>query len=254
MERQKAAARTESPESATALTKLGVALNGDGRWAEAEQTLARAIEADADHTRAWVEYCRALYKQDGLSKAVEAAARGGPEVSIRYANTVILSDGATAAPHVRSVLSLLLEREPGNHLAARITGYTYDYEHNFTEARRWYERAVELQPDDTANLKVLAFLRAGSKRATCEDCARWFQDHPDHLDLEEAQRLYLRILEVDAGRTKDTIDACDSLRRLGSTAKEMARALIDTKLTDADDPPDAVRRNGLLKARDRLLR
>jgi len=254
MARQKAELGQELPETAPELTRLGETLNGEERWAEAEQRLAQAVELDPDYPKAWVELCKAQYFQGRGEDAVQSAARGGARVGVQYANTLILSEKEAGAEHVRAVLAPILQEDPGNDTAARIMGYTYDFEHSLTEARRWYERAVELGPDRKINLKTLAFLRAGALRATCELCRVWFRDHPADLDLEEARRLYLRLLELDQGRSDETSQVCNLLKRLGPVAAAMAQEFIETLLEKDAGPIDRVRRNRLVQALDSLKR
>lgn len=253
MAQQKAEHGVEMPESASALYELGKQRNGVKKWAEAERALKRAVELDPNHTKAWAELCIAQFYQGRAEDALESAARGGASAGVQYCHTLLLRDQRGADfPHVRAVLAPILQEDPNHHLAARIMGYTYDYEHKIDVAREWYERIVDMRPDSIIDLLSLAFLRTGAQSATCAECARWFRDHPADLDLEEARRLYMRVLKLDQGKSMKFSDACNSLKRLGPTA--MAEEFIETLLKKDGGPTDPARHNRLIKALDQLRR
>jgi tetratricopeptide (TPR) repeat protein len=241
--------RVGSPE---AFIELGVMHNGEGRWVEAEKALTQAIALSPESRTAWVELCRAQYYQGRAAEALQSAANGGERVRIYYANTLILSEQGKAAEHVREVLTPLLKPGSEHFQAARIMGYTYDFEHNLSEARKWYERALEWRPDSTINIETLAFLLNGGKSATCADCANWFQDHPEDLDREKARGLYMRVLELDQGRSESSTSACRALKEMGQDASALAEEYLVGLLAADGDPSDPAVRNRLVKARDFL--
>jgi tetratricopeptide (TPR) repeat protein len=241
--------RVGSPE---AFIELGVMHNGEGRWVEAEKALTQAIALSPESRTAWVELCRAQYYQGRAAEALQSAANGGERVRIYYANTLILSEQGKAAEHVREVLTPLLKPGSEHFQAARIMGYTYDFEHNLSEARKWYERALEWRPDSTINIEPLAFLLNGGKSATCADCANWFQDHPEDLDREKARGLYMRVLELDQGRSESSTSACRALKEMGQDASALAEEYLVGLLAADGDPSDPAVRNRLVKARDFL--
>ena len=258
LRREMAQDRAELPEGmeddAQALTELGKRHNGEQRWVEAEEALTRAVALDPEARTAWVELCRARYYQGRASEAAQTAVQAGDRAGLAYAHTLILSEEEEAAEHVRGVLRSILERDPNQYQAARVMGYTYDYEHQLSKARQWYERALEVAPDSRTDLYALAFLLSGSRSESCTQCSDWYRAHPEDLDREQARSLYLRVLELDQGRSDMSTSVSAALKRLGPEAAAMAREYIQGLLAAEDGISDPVARNRLVKALESLER
>ncbi|MAB78051.1 MAG: hypothetical protein CMJ89_01750 [Planctomycetes bacterium] len=251
MERQEAAHESR-PESASALYESGILHNGQSRFAEAERDLMRAVELDPGHVDAWVQLCIAQFFQDRPEDALESAARGGAWASVAYARTLLLRKN-DAGEHVREVLAPVLAEHPQYLECMRVVGFSYDYGHNFAEARRCYESNLDQDPDSWIDLGHLAFLLAGARSASCPDCKSWFRNHPEDLDLEQALELRLQQLDLDRGRTEGRImRVCEGIRAIGSTQE--AEEFIEEILTENGGPTDPARRNRLRKALEFLRR
>jgi hypothetical protein len=72
------------------------------------------------------------------------------------------------------------------------------------------------------------------------------------LDYAEAQRLYIRVIQLNRGNSNKTFTSALSLKRLGSEAISAAQEVIQSLLNEEDVLADPVRHNRLLKALDSL--
>ncbi len=246
------AASISGIETAPALTELGELYNGMEKWVDAEQVLRRAVELDPDLRLAWRELCVSQYFQGRFDGALQSASRGGRKVGLSYANTILLREKHLASEHVRAVLEPILQADPTDDQACLMMGYTYDHEHRLDLARGCYERAANAHPHNQVILEALAYLRAGGKSATCEECAAWYRDHSVDLDYAEAQRLYIRLIQLNRGNSNRIYTFAVALKRLGSEAISAAQDVIQSLLNEEDVLADHVRKNRLLKALDSL--
>ena len=122
-----------------------------------------------------------------------------------------------------------------------VLGLSYDYECAVGPAIDWYERAFEQAPDDPQVLNLLAYKLSGQPGSDCVECRTWFEEHPEAMDEERAEKLYLRLLELDRGAGKWTITAAGFLRGLGRT--RVAEEVIEGFL--AEEQPGRWQRRGI---------
>lgn len=139
------------PESARLRLGLGIAQYNDGKAADAQQSLKKALELDAKLTPA-LAYLAAI--EDEIGKSAEAASNyeralafDGKSAVLNYllAET-LLKSAAIDAPRIEKHLRRAIESDAKLAAAHLALGRLYARQKRFAEAAAALEKTIELQP------------------------------------------------------------------------------------------------------------
>ncbi len=140
---------------------------GAGRFEEAAEAFAKAVEADSNSTRARVNLGTALAKIDRPEEALEqylAVLRMDPRHLTAHFNagTMMVRKGehSRAVEHFESIV----KGNPNDLEANRELAKSLTKVGRYDEALPYFSRVVKLAPDDEASLISLADLLAGKER------------------------------------------------------------------------------------------
>lgn len=178
-----------TPASAPAHASLGAALEGQGKFAEAADSYRAALAFDPDSVPALANLstvCLQLGAMDEAARCAERAVRVAPlnaQVHVRRGNVLMEQRSPEqAADSFREAMRL----QPGDAAICNSLAFSYDMQGRLEAALNFYERALDLDPDN-----VQAHVNRAAIRLTEGDYARgweeyeWRQRSAGHAPLYE---------------------------------------------------------------------
>ncbi len=221
----------DDPDSPSSWRRRGELLYEQERFQEAERAWTKVVELEPGDSLGWKMLALTHYqlakrspeKSALYQRATEDIAHSTISTQLDYADGLLRGDKWDAAAHVREVIQKVLGEEPENARAMELMGWSYDYQHEFPEALKWYERAHQQDPSEPAYSLEIAAVVAGSMSATCAQCREFFEKNPDYLDPVEVETYALKVLVADQGSSNYTLSAADYARNAGRTEAMEAR-------------------------------
>ncbi|MHC4472542.1 MAG: tetratricopeptide repeat protein [Planctomycetota bacterium] len=147
-------------------------------------------------------------------------------------NLAAMRQRANDLPEAEKVLGRLIRIEPTNYLHHYNLGLVHGASKRFEEAMRHYEKALELNPDETwlEPLKFMGYIHSQQDRPELAEklLTRYLAGHPESWDahyylaehysrsgkLEESVRSYLRCIEIDRAKYTAMYRLAQVLRRV----------------------------------------
>jgi len=189
------------PGSASTWLELGRLRAGQQRFQEAETALREALVRQPDLHEARRELALVLHDQGQEMAVIEATFGPGSKDALDYADSIMRRETDASAQHADSILANYLRTHPADSRALYLRGSAADYQHDFEGARRFYEQSLKQDPHYKRALRELSYLMTGSRRDACADCRQYYEDHPQAIDLDEAEQLLLRLIDSDGGKS-----------------------------------------------------
>jgi adenylate cyclase len=211
-----------APDLPEAHAARAEALSGTGRRAEAEEEFEKALALDPDHFEANLFYARHLHRARETEKAIPFFIRAIEVQPEDYQAPLLLDQSLRALgrkdegePYAKMGLKRAedaLRRHPESSRPAQLAAATLAGMGEGEQAKKWMERALAIDPDDThiqynaacmwSQLgeyeKALDLLQRWASFVGPEN-KDWMQQDPD-LDPLRDQPRYSKILElIDAG-------------------------------------------------------
>ncbi len=236
-------ARRMLPDCATIAWRLGQAFHWRDEYSEALPHLEFARKHLPLRWEVARSLATTLYRLDRPAQSLREAEAAVELVSEQEADQVVdtmlntyasILDKQGQWQEAERLFRQILERRP-EHLSARLNlGLNLDAQHRMAEAEEAYRAVLDQDPDDLKARGCLAYLHSGSRRNECQDCAQFFEEHPELLDEELALEHALAILEIDRGRDLSSLMTAVTSATQAGFPEEMAVA-IDEQLRDEED-------------------
>ncbi|MEQ8763912.1 MAG: serine/threonine-protein kinase [Planctomycetota bacterium] len=261
------------PSSPFASALLGEAAWRARRWELADRELENAVRSTPESSRLWyaladtryelesyegaleaIEHAIAiepsrypihlrraqiLYRLDRGSEALEAAERARKHceeepLPTKLLDTLaVLYSQAERREEARGIWRELLEQRPGRTKYRYDIALSYDAEDDFEAAATAYRDVLARDPNHVQSLANLAFLYAGSKRETCEQCREYFEGHPEMLDHGKAEQYALEAVRASEGASEQALWVATEVARRAGWPPEIEET-IEGLLLDAD--------------------
>ena len=229
----------EPKARASALAELGLSLLAAGRWAEAEETLTRAVEIDPELATAWraIGDLRAERGDEAGSREAyqRQIALGADDADLARAADALLAGNLGEA---EQLCRALLKREPRNLAALRILAEVGVKLGRFEDAEALLLHCLELAPDfhparlSYANL-LTRTLRYREALREIDTALNAVPNRPSFLqmkasilahvgDVDEAIRLYDAVLQQLPNEPRTHLNRGHALRTVGRHADAVA--------------------------------
>jgi tetratricopeptide (TPR) repeat protein len=213
-------AAREWPEWGEAHRKLGLALERDGRTAEAYR--AYAVEARI------VDGQPLPHDEDGL-RAVMASHPKSVAARVALAD-LLLSRGDT--PGGESMLLEALDLEPSNELANRALAALYLDAGRLSEAESLLDAAAAQEPQRYRSRLALADFLLSQERYA--EARGWLDRARDDALLENAVRLRLAAIDYEEGKREAARDAVSAIIAGNATAADAWALRAEFRFKDGD--------------------
>jgi len=239
------------PLFAAALEELGLSLLAAGQWIEAEQALARAVDADPGLADAWIALGDIRGLRDGQtvresSRPQAGGVRSAGSMELIGAAEALRSDNFKAA---EALCRTVIRREPRNVAAMRLLADIGIRLGRFDDAESLLTYCLELAPEYHAARRSYAQLLF--RRMQYRDARREIEivlaaepNRPAHLILkasilaqtgetDEAIRIYDSILGQFPGQSRVHLNKGHALKTIGRQAEAISayRTAIDLEPT-----------------------
>jgi adenylate cyclase len=195
-----------APDHSESFLARGYAHAANGRFAESERDLQKAVELDPTRGRAYHHLARAQYHQGNIQRAVEnfdKATEYSPDDYESPLLAVSLYESIGDPDNARRVAGVGVERAekilqdyPDNQRAYYLGSSGLSILEQHDRAKEWVERALAINYDDSATRYNAAclFLRYGDTERAL-DCLEnsvvsrtWFENDPDLDSLRDHPR------------------------------------------------------------------
>ncbi|MEQ1632496.1 MAG: protein kinase [Planctomycetota bacterium] len=227
-ERELTAASRRLPKSIRLCSELAALYRSTNDHPAAVAAYERALRLSPGDARIWSLLARSRGENGDPAGGLAAMERAkalhdGERPPVQWLRIeAALLDGAGRKDEAVAITAEVCRRSPSaanwnNH------GRTLDGLHHMAEAATAYRKALELDRDYVSAAFHLAFLLAGSKRATCPECEAFYRSNPTYLAPAEVEQLALRVLEIQAGSFDHVVPICEIVQQSGRTAAVLER-------------------------------
>jgi tetratricopeptide (TPR) repeat protein len=218
------------PGTPLILHSLAVAKRRLGDEKRALSLLNQALDLDPDRIESLFERSKLWGRQKkpekGLRDIEKAIRLAGPKKVPKFLNVrASYLDEAGRKKEAEKVFREILESFPNRPSVLFNLAFTLDGLDRLKEAAEVYHLVLRKGWRDPKVLLSLSWLHSGSRKETCDLCAKQFKDHPELLDFSAAKRFLLEGVERNEGRSESILRTALLVARRIGEERELGKLL-----------------------------